>query len=282
MTEEDSETECLATSEQSNKEDDALNTSHVEEGSLLLTDGKEKCLNVDSERQLQIHDGSHYEREPTDDVRKDIIQPKIDKNLYPNVLISGSRDHSDIDTDEEDFQMRNSASHQRNDSGQGSSITDASVNTVTNELRRLDLTDEESVAADSPEASLDNMLVDKVHGSMQSKIFETPTKELCPVDLDENVAEILSKIPGEPDEMLGKSRSANHVKGTKNVSSATTDVNFDENDFTDIPLDSPGAKQNLNTYAPRPGLSGESTTPDSSDDLRKPSVTDTKSKSGFR
>lgn len=273
MTEEDFETECLASSENSsNKDDDALNVSPVEEDSSLLTSNKDKAITGETENPLPKYDNNDYKQEAVDGVNKENSSPKVEKNLYPNILISGSRDHSDIDTDEEDFQMRNLTSHKRNDSGQGSSITDSCTGVVQSDLKRLDLTDEESLAVDSTETSLENGT--PVLGS------GVPTKEFS--SIDDDVAQILSKIPGGTEEVLGKVRTATLVQNSQGTADANVNASFDENDFTDIPLDSPGTKQNLNTYAPRAGLQGGSTSPDLSDDLRKPCVTDTKSKSGFR
>ena len=285
MTEEDfsTETEHLASSEHGhNKDDDPLSTSCVEEGSSLLKNKNEKFVNGNTDSESHNHDDGHYEDETGKSLKEDTVQSRVEKNLYPNVLISASRDHSDIDTDEEDFQMRNAATHKRNDSGQGSSITDSSANTFQNDFKRLDLTDEESLAADSPENSLDNAVPDGTQNQSENSGQNTPTRDFSTVDLDDNVAEIFNKIQEGTDEVLSKARSSTLVANPATNVDASPTSKFDEKDFIDIPLDSPGAKQNLNTYAPRPGLHGGSTSPDLSDDLKKPSVTDTKSKSGFR
>ena len=291
MTEEDlyTETEHLASNEHGhNKEEEVLNTSFVgfvEEDSSLLTAKKANFVSENSEVQPHNQNGNIYEDE-MEAVCKvvDGLQLRVEKNLYPNVLISTSRDHSDIDSDEEDFQMREAASHRRNDSGQGSSITESSANTCQGDLKKHDLTDEESLVTDKNENSTDSIVSDLVHGLDQSKatLLETPAKDFSSVDLDDSVTEILNEIQEGSDEVFSKARSSTLVANTASVTDASVSSNFDEKNFIDIPLDSPGTKQNLNTYAPRPGLPGGSASLDMSDDLKKPSVTDTKSKSGFR
>ena len=291
MTEEDlyTETEHLASNEHGhNKEEEILNTSFVgfvEEDSSLLTARKANCVSEHSEVQPHNQNGSVYEDEvETICKATDGLRLRVEKNLYPNVLISTSRDHSDIDSDEEDFQMREAANHRRNDSGQGSSITESNANTNQGDLKKFDLTDEESLVADKNENSTDSIVSDQIHGLGQGKtaLSETPTKNFSSIDLDDNVTEILNEIQEGSDEVFSKARSSTLLGNTASVTDGPLNSNFDEKSFTDIPLDSPGTKQNLNTYAPRPGLPGGSTSLDVSDDLKKPSVTDTKSKSGFR
>ena len=286
MTDDDlyTETEYLASNDHGHhKDEDMLNTSWVEEDSSLLTAKKEKYVNEEPKVQPQNHNNSHSEDEVEHGSKTNDLQLRVQKNLYPNVLVSASRDHSDIDSDEEDFQMRQAASHRRNDSGQGSSITESNMAGCQGDFKRPYLTDEESIVADSSENSIENVMPEARQrlDHCGTAGLETPAKEFSSINLDENVAEILNKIQEGSDEVLSKARSSTLLAST-NVTDGSLNSTFDEQSFIDIPLDSPGMKQNLNTYAPRPGLPGGSASTDLSDDLKKPSVTDTKSKPGFR
>jgi len=266
------------------KDEEMLNTSCVEEDISLLTVKSEKYAAESPGVQTHGLGSDHCEEEVGSLVKMDAVQCRVEKNLYPNVLISASRDHSDIDSDEEDYRMRKAASHRRNDSGQGSSITDSSVNTCQADFKKLDLTDEESIGVDISENSTENANSDTTQHLDLNRVngSETPTRDFTSINLDDNVAEILNKMQEENDSVLSKARSSTLLGNAATVTDGSQNSHFDEQSFIDIPLDSPGTKQNLNTYAPRPGLHGGSTSPDLSDDLKKPSVTDTKSKSGFR
>lgn len=251
-------------------------SSSAEDASLLL--GKlQKVPGQDSIEGCYKDDDCFPDDKENDEHLSQLKQQE--KNLYPNVLISPSRDHSDIDTDEEDFQMRSTTSHKRNDSGQGSSITDSNVSTIQSELKRLELNDEET-----PSCDFGGIVANDVSVEFPQKTVDTPSSlsessTLKSVDLDTDVTEILRDAKN----VLPKPRASSVI----NVSSPVTDVassSFDDNDFTDIPLDSPGNKQNLNTFAPRlrSGSQGGNVSSEGSDGLHKPNVTDTKPKSGFR
>ncbi|XP_065071299.1 TBC1 domain family member 12-like isoform X2 [Rhopilema esculentum] len=174
--------------------------------------------------------------------------------------------------------MRKMTNHKRNDSGQGSSITDASLNTIQNDLKRLDLTDEEIHGVESDENSCNN-LTDSPRTLIPCQNPNSGVTNNC---LDNDASDTLSNLEDGMESALPKARFSVSGKSTRLGPDSAASASFDEKDFTDIPLDSPGNKQNMNTYAPRPGLQGGSATSDSTDDLRKPSVTDTKTKSGFR
>ena len=272
------ETEYLAESSTTCPgEDDVLNRSIVEENSTLLSKNIDKHSNGKLTERAEESNNCFRNEEYNENCEK-TLQSKMEKNLYPNVLISPSRDHSDIDTDEEDFQMRKMTNHKRNDSGQGSSITDASLNTIQNDLKRLDLTDEEIQGVESDENSCNN-LTDSPRALMPC---QNPNGRATNNFLDNDDSDILSNIEDGTESALPKARFSASGKSTRLCPDSAASASFDEKDFTDIPLDSPGNKQNMNTYVPRPGLQGGSATSDSTDDLRKPSVTDTKTQSGFR
>ena len=252
-------------------------SSSAEDASLLSEKKLQKISGQHSIGECCIEDDCFH-----DDKENNEHLPQLthhEKNLYPNVLISPSRDHSDIDTDEEDFQVRNTTSHKRNDSGQGSSIIDSNVNTIQSELKRLELNDEEIPGGDFGGTVADDVSVEFPQKSLDTPSSHSEPITLKSVKLDTDVTEIL----GDAKNALPKPRTSSGI----NVSSPVTDVassSFDDNDFTDIPLDSPGNKQNLNTFAPRlrSGSQGGSVSSEGSDGLHKPNVTDTKPKSGFR
>ena len=256
-------------------------SSSAEDAS-LLSEKLQKISGQDSVEECYKEDDCFHDDKENNEHNPQLKQHE--KNLYPNVLISPSRDHSDIDTDEEDFQMRNTTtSHKRNDSGQGSSITDSNVNTIQSELKRLELNDEEIPGGDFGGTVADSVSVEFTQETLDSPSSHPEsmslTMTLKSVELDTDVTEIL----GDAKNVLPKPRTSSGI----NVSSPVTDVagsSFDDNDFTDIPLDSPGNKQNLNTFAPRLRSSsqGGSNSSEGSDGLHKPNVTDTKPKSGFR
>eukprot|EP00794_Sanderia_malayensis_P005458 gene5458-6141_t len=253
-------------------------TPEEENNSLLKTDFKtvDKVLPIPYYNNATKSNGDKSSSE----IVENIQTISKERNLYPNVLVSPSRDHSDIDTDEEDFQLRNFSHHRRNDSGQGSSITDTSIN--CNDFKKIDLNDDLPDAEISTEENdmLESELVSKQKGKSTNQSVVVGGYSKLP-DLDKNVTEVLSKIEEGSAGVLSKTRGSSVLSVKNNLSETALNPELDETDFTDIPLNSPANKGHMNTYAPM-------RTDDSSNenevmgDLRKPSITDNQPKSGLK
>lgn len=81
----------------------------------------------------------------------------IYKHLYPQVVVQTSQEYSDVDSDEEDFQLRG---HRKNDSGQGSSVETSSLKSnPPHDFYQVDVNFENSLNSIESE-SLENVLND--------------------------------------------------------------------------------------------------------------------------
>ncbi len=211
-------------------------------------------------------------------LEKGEASPKLERNLYPNVLVSASREQSDIDSDEDDYQLRNCSNPRTNDSGQGSSITDNSI--TCNDFKKIDLHDDEN----SPDDDINDVDV-RINQTINeedslSNMLATSTSKAP--ELDKNVKEVLSKIQEGTEVALSRSRTSSILTMKNTLSEVVSKSKFDDTDFTDIPLNSPGNKPHVNTYAPRTDLPSSDEGQNSSGDLPKPSITDAKPKSGLK
>ena len=260
----------------------AKRTPEEESNSLLSTSIHSSIDQSEIISEMKYFDTNESLSEDTLDANNDdkiLLTSTKKRNLYPNVLISPSRDQSDIDTDEEDFQLRASSNHKRNDSGQGSSITDN-----CSELKKIDLNDDENHQDSEEHSEEGNCVNAKVCTKGAAKPDDASFTPVIPKtpELDVNLTDVLSKFQEGSEEVLSKART-NSILNVKNaMNDSATNSAFDETDFTDIPLDSPGNKSHMNTYAPRVAACNDSEGQIVSGDLKKPAITDTKRKSALR
>ena len=193
------------------------------------------------------------------------------RNLYPNVLVSPSNDHPDIDSDEEDFQLQNHFSnHKRTDSGRGSSIVDLNINIPCTDFKSVHLN--ESAKNDCSSDSLGD------------SALSTPEhfKDASPVaDFDQSVVDVLKEIEEGSEETLLRNRTSSIVSRKRTSTVDVPDnVSLDETDFTEVPLNSPACRP-LNTFAPRSGTK-PNTRSESKDLITKPTITDANPKASLR
>ena len=164
------------------------------------------------------------------------------KHLYPQVLVQGSHEFSDIDSDEEDFELRH---HRKSDSGQGSSVETSSLKSNPHDIFQVDISFEEKQDYDSVDETdaLDHVLNDSEFSIIDSQ-------------------------------QQGTSRR--HSSITKRT--LDSKENSGSFDFTDVPLNTPSPAKAMNSYTPSkaPQSPSSSLTP-----LKPPSVTDTPPKQGY-
>ena len=169
------------------------------------------------------------------------------KHLYPQVLVQGSHEFSDIDSDEEDFELRH---HRKSDSGQGSSVETSSLKSNPHDFFQVDISFDEKQDYDSIDENdaLDHVLKDSEFSMSDSQQQGTSRRHSS-----------LTK------------RTNMIVDSKENSGSFGTD-------FTDIPLNTPSPAKAVNSYTPSkaPQSPSSSLTP-----LKPPSVTDTPPKQGY-
>ena len=167
------------------------------------------------------------------------------KHLYPQVLVQGSHEFSDIDSDEEDFELRH---HRKSDSGQGSSVETSSLKSNPHDIFQVDVSFDERQDYDfvNENDALDHVLKD---------------------------AEFSLNDP----QQQGSKRHASFTKRTNTIDSIENSCSFGT-DFTDVPLNTPSPVKAVNSYTPSkaPQSPSSSLTP-----LKLPSVTDTPPKQGY-
>ena len=111
-------------------------------------------LNIDHTGEIESIDSNHFHG--TEDDESDEHKQTF-KHLYPQVLVQGSHEFSDIDSDEEDFQLRR---HRKNDSGQGSSVETSSLKSnPPHDFYQVDVNYESSLN-NADNESLDHVLND--------------------------------------------------------------------------------------------------------------------------
>ena len=147
---------------------------------------------------------------------KEESNERLSKHLYPQVVVQGSHEFSDIDSDEEDFQLRR---HRKNDSGQGSSVETSSLRSnPTNEFYHVDVSFDKSLDDDHDLIESDNEAIDNVLNDSDFSLNEP------------------------------KQTTSRHSSFSR-VSEPTPSGDGNPN-FTDVPLNTPSPSKAVNTYKP--------------------------------
>lgn len=171
------------------------------------------------------------------------LDPSSYKHLYPNVVVQNPNDLSDVDSDEEDFQLR---MHNKCDSGQGSSVETSSLKSGTQDFYQVDIRLDDSSGVSS-NAGVDNEILDNVLDDSDLAINETFTRR--------------------------------HSSITSRIQEA--DKKLEEMNFTDIPLNTPNTPSSkrppVNTFTPTSGVLDNNidNVPSQQAILKPPTVTDT-------
>ena len=230
------ESKLLTTSAGSNQEkDENLSLITATDLDLRTICAESNHDNHKSSNQINLYNGNLSPKDiPCEDTRENITVSGLNsidgykltseknstlsskfKHLYPEVVVQSVNDLSDLDSDEEDFQLR---MHRKNDSGQGSSVETSSLKSSgTQELYQVDI---------------------NFHGSNEHA-------EAC----SNSNTDILNNVLDDSDLSLDETFSRRHSSITSRIQEF--DGRVEDTNFTDIPLNTPSpARQALNTYTP--------------------------------
>eukprot|EP00111_Clytia_hemisphaerica_P016153 TCONS_00047804-protein len=198
-------------------------------------------LSVDCKGGIEPLNSDHFHGTEEDDEESEEHKQTF-KHLYPQVLVQGSHEFSDIDSDEEDFQLRR---HRKNDSGQGSSVETSSLKSNPHDFYQVDISFDETLDCNSIEDS-----------------------------------EALDHVLNDPDFSLNNIAQSHQRRHSSFTSRRTVDLSNEDSeiDFTDIPLNTPSPAKAVNTYTPS---NEQQLLPSSQTPLKPPSVMDTPPKQGF-
>lgn len=185
-------------------------------------------------------------------IKTNIDEPYINgsrKNLYPYVVVNPSHEAIDIDSDEEDYQLRMC---RNNDSGQGSSVETSSIKSTTHESFHVET------------------ITDTSQNNSRIKKDDTKSK------LDNNIIDVLQDIDLSAEPSLPVHRTSSFI--SRNIPEGNAKIT--NSNFTDIPLNPPSPSKMLNTYTPPKNSSDHIDGLSHEHPFKAPAVMDTPPKTG--
>lgn len=186
-------------------------------------------------------------------IKTNIDEPYINgsrKNLYPYVVVNPSHEAIDIDSDEEDYQLRMC---RNNDSGQGSSVETSSIKSTTHESFHVET------------------ITDTSQNNSRIKKDDTKSK------LDNNIIDVLQDIDLSAEPSLPVHRTSSFI--SRNIPEGNAKIT--NSNFTDIPLNPPSPSKMLNTYTPPKNSSDHIDGLSHEHPFKAPAVMDTPPKTGL-